>query len=148
MYILEAATRDVLWKNVFLEISQNSQENTCSRVSFNKVAGLRSATLIKKRFWHRCFPVNFAEFLRTHFLQNTSAWLLSYLVTSLFDDFIKKLQRDLKSTFSGLGLIYFYSNDNQQKIPDKMKKTAKYFLHKIDHILSQSGSYLPQWHVA
>ena len=112
MYILEAATRDVIWENVFLEISQNSQENTCSRVSFNKVAGLRSATLIKKRFWHRCFPVNFAEFLRTYFLQNTSAWLLSYLVTSLFDDFIKKFQRDLKSTFSGLGLIYFYSNDN------------------------------------
>ena len=30
----EAATRGVLWKNVFLEISQNSQENTCARVSF------------------------------------------------------------------------------------------------------------------
>ena len=26
---------------------------------FNKVAGLRSATLFKKRLWHRCFPVNF-----------------------------------------------------------------------------------------
>ena len=30
----EAATRDVLLKKVFLEISQNSQENTCVRVSF------------------------------------------------------------------------------------------------------------------
>ena len=30
----EAATRGVLWKKVFLEISQNSQENTCARVSF------------------------------------------------------------------------------------------------------------------
>ena len=30
----EAVTRGVLWKNVFLEISQNSQENTCARVSF------------------------------------------------------------------------------------------------------------------
>ena len=28
----EAATRDVLCKKVFLEISQNSQENTCTRV--------------------------------------------------------------------------------------------------------------------
>ena len=28
-------------KKVFLEISQNSQENTCARVFFNKVAGLR-----------------------------------------------------------------------------------------------------------
>ena len=30
----EVATRGVLWKKVFLEISQNSQETTCSRVSF------------------------------------------------------------------------------------------------------------------
>ena len=33
---------------------------------------LRSATLLKKRLWHSCFPVNFAKFLRTAFLQNTS----------------------------------------------------------------------------
>ena len=24
--------------------------------------GLRPATLLKKRLWHRCFPVNFAKF--------------------------------------------------------------------------------------
>ena len=39
-------------KNVFLEISQNSQENTYTR------GGI----------WHRCFPVNFEKFLRTPFL--------------------------------------------------------------------------------
>ena len=32
----------------------------------------RPATLLKKRLWHRCFPVNSAKFLRTPFLQNTS----------------------------------------------------------------------------
>ena len=31
---LEAATRSVLWQKVFLEILQNSLENTCARVSF------------------------------------------------------------------------------------------------------------------
>ena len=37
-------------KKVFLEISQNSQENNCQSLFFNKVAGLRSAgTLLKKR---------------------------------------------------------------------------------------------------
>ena len=36
---------------------QNSQENTFTRDSFlNKVAGLRSATLFKKIFWHRKVP--------------------------------------------------------------------------------------------
>ena len=32
---------------------------------FNKVAGLRAATLLEKGLWHRRFPVNFAKFLRT-----------------------------------------------------------------------------------
>ena len=31
---LEAVTGGVLLEKVFLEISQNSQENTCARVSF------------------------------------------------------------------------------------------------------------------
>ena len=30
----EAATRDLLGKNVYSEISQNSQEKTCARASF------------------------------------------------------------------------------------------------------------------
>ena len=50
----EAATRGVLWKNVFLEISQNSQENTCARVSFLK----SRRALLKKRLWLRRFRVN------------------------------------------------------------------------------------------
>ena len=38
---------------------------------FNKVAVPKHATLLKKRLWHRCFPVNFEVFLRTPFLWNT-----------------------------------------------------------------------------
>ena len=37
---------------------------------------LKPATLLKKRLWHKCFPVNFAKFLRKSFFQNTSGWLL------------------------------------------------------------------------
>ena len=40
---------------------------------FNKIEDLNPATSSKKSLWHRCFPVNFAKFLRTSFLQNTSA---------------------------------------------------------------------------
>ena len=35
-------------------------------------------TLLKKRLWHRCFPVNFLKVLRKPFLQNTSRWLFLY----------------------------------------------------------------------
>ena len=34
---VDAATGGVLWKKVFLKISQNSQENSCTRDSFNEV---------------------------------------------------------------------------------------------------------------
>ena len=44
--------------------------------------GLRPATLLKKRHWRKCFPVNFAKFLTTPFLQSTSGWLL---LTKLHD---------------------------------------------------------------
>ena len=36
----------------------------------------RSATSLKKRLWHRCFPVNLEKFLRRPFLQNISGGLL------------------------------------------------------------------------
>ena len=62
----EAFFRRCSVKKVFLEISQNSQEKVCAGESF------LPATLLKKSLWHRRFPVNFAESLRTLFLQNTS----------------------------------------------------------------------------
>ena len=37
---------------------------------FNKVAGLRACNFIKKRLQHRCFPVKFANLLRTLILKN------------------------------------------------------------------------------
>ena len=46
---------------------------------FNKVAGIRPATLLKKTLWHRFFTVNFAKFLKTPFLQNSSGRLLLYV---------------------------------------------------------------------
>ena len=73
-------------KKVFLKISQNSQENTCARACATVQLQLYlcnswrivwvcltilPGTLLKKRLWHRFFPVNFAKFLRTPFLQNT-----------------------------------------------------------------------------
>ena len=43
--------------------------------------GLRPATLLKKRLQHRCFPVNFANFLRTPFFAEHIQWLLlKYIV--------------------------------------------------------------------
>ena len=40
----------------------------CRNFFFNIAAGLRTATLLKKRVRHRFFPVNFLKFLKTAFL--------------------------------------------------------------------------------
>ena len=37
-------------------------KHLCQSLFSNKVVGLKPATLLKKRIWHRCFPVNFAKF--------------------------------------------------------------------------------------
>ena len=65
----EAVAHRCSVKKAFLEISKNSQKNTC--LFFNKVAGLRVATLSKKSLWHGCFPVNFCEVSKNTFSYRT-----------------------------------------------------------------------------
>ena len=61
-------------KGVLKNFTKFTRKHLCQSLTFNKVA--RPATLFKKGLWHRSFPVNFAKFLRTLFLQNTSGRLL------------------------------------------------------------------------
>ena len=68
-----------LRKGVLRSFLKFTGKHLCKSLLFNKVAGLRPATLLKKKLWHRCFPMNFAKFLRTPFLRNTSGRLLLYL---------------------------------------------------------------------
>ena len=69
---VEAATRGVLIKKVFLEISQNSQENTCASLSFL----LKLSDFIKKERLAQVFSCEFCEISKKVFfiehLQTTS----------------------------------------------------------------------------
>ena len=56
-------------KGVFRNLTKFTWRRLCQSLSFQR---LKSATLLKKRPWHRCFPVNVAKLLRTSFFQNTS----------------------------------------------------------------------------
>ena len=76
--ITEPATRGVLQKKAFLKISQNSQENTCARVSF----------LIKFYFFKNTFlrPIK----------KTWYDWLINYIpesVTKIVGGFKKKIVR-------------------------------------------------------
>ena len=62
-------------KNVHRNFSKFKGKHLCQSLFFNK--------LYWKRIWHRCFPVNFAKFIRTIFLQNISGrrllnWIVSH----------------------------------------------------------------------
>ena len=48
-------------KGVLRNFAKFIGKHLCQSLFFNKVAGLRPATLLKKRFWYRSFPVNFAK---------------------------------------------------------------------------------------
>ena len=56
-------------KGVVRNFAKLTGKHLCQSLFLNTV---QPATLLKRRLWHRCFPVNFAKFLRTPFSQNTS----------------------------------------------------------------------------
>ena len=51
-----------------LEISQNSQKNTCARFPFKKNLQNSMLELYYKKFWRMYILVAFAKFLKTTFL--------------------------------------------------------------------------------
>ena len=69
-------------KGVLKNFTKFTEKYLCHGLFFNRVA---VATLLKKRLWHRCFPVNFGKFSRSPFLQNTSGWLLLTLWSKFFE---------------------------------------------------------------
>ena len=48
----------------------------------------KPAALLKKRPWHRCFPVNFPKFLKTPFFIEHLWWLL--LITELYPNILQE----------------------------------------------------------
>ena len=62
---------EVLFKKGALKFFCKIHKKT--RVPESFLINMRPATLLKKRLWHICFPVNFAKFLRTPFLERTSS---------------------------------------------------------------------------
>ena len=58
-------------KGVLRNFAKFTGKHLCQSLFFNNLF-----LILKKRLWHMCFPVNFAKFLRTPFLKNTSGRLL------------------------------------------------------------------------
>ena len=68
-------------KGILRNFAKFTEKHLCQNLFFNKVVGL------KMRLWHRCFPVNYTQFLRAPFLQNTSGrLLLKFILKSFYDE--------------------------------------------------------------
>ena len=82
-------------KGILKNFTKFTGKHLCQSLFFNNVAGLRPATLFQRKLLHSCFPVNFAKFSRTFFLQNTSGQLI--LCFMEFSDWEILLQNFKKS---------------------------------------------------
>ena len=70
-------------KGVLRNFTKVTGKHLRQSLFFNKVAGLRSENFIKKRLWHRCFPVTFVKFLRTLFYIEHLWWVVLYFSQSI-----------------------------------------------------------------
>ena len=98
-------------KGVLKDFAKYREKHLCQGLFFNKFVGLRPATLLKKRLWHRCFPVNFAKFL----LQNTSWQLLMELILLDF------------KTIISIYLIGHYTSRNRAPPNNTTESKIKYW---------------------
>ena len=74
-------------KCVLKKFAKFTGKQLCQIHFFNKAAGLKPATLLRKRLWHKCFPVNFEMLLRTpsfiEYLWTTTSVVVKYLLLML-----------------------------------------------------------------
>ena len=62
-------------KGVLRYFTKFTGKHLCQSFFFNKFEDLRPEALLKKRLWHRCFPVKFMKFPRTPFITEHLWWL-------------------------------------------------------------------------
>ena len=72
-----------------------TRKHLCRNLFFDKVKLCRFAASLKTRLWRRCFLVNFAKFVRTPFLQNTTRRLFLIIAVSTFNYFRKKAPSEM-----------------------------------------------------
>ena len=84
---------------VLLKVLETLQEGTCVGVSFKNLQAEGLQLHKNIRLQHRCFPVNFAKFLRTPFLAGHPRWLLLHFRWLLLYFFFKVI---FKSYFATL----------------------------------------------
>ena len=104
----------------------------CLSLFLNKVVDRRPTTVIKKRLWHRCFPVIFLKYLRTRFLKYTVRRMLLSKLSILLQ------QETLAISVDGSGIqgtkLQILSQTSNYQHCTKNEVFIKDFLCKSDQI--------------
>ena len=110
-------------------------KHLCQSLRFNKVAGLRTVTLLKRRFQYECFPVNFSKFLKTRSITENLRWLL-----------LKTPVNQLIFREELVGLQLYYSRTFSQDVFKHMCfrhfKARKYYYGR-----TSANENVKKWHV-
>ena len=86
-----------------------------------------ACNLIKKETLHRCFPVNFAKFLRPYFLTEHLRWLLLRAPNVVSVPRLSTIQNTSNSLAKANLRIPFLQNSSQRLLPMTAFKCQSFF---------------------
>ena len=148
IFVSEAVAQRCSVKTVFLEISQNSHESTCARVSFLNKAVTPACSFIKKEALAQLFCCKFVR----NFLEHLRQLLLSvvrYLnfcpdfLVMQFNGLMRKPQTIHKIMTIQILDNISRSKDNQGLKFGQLVEYKKYFLQKWCRKYSRKTSFRP-----
>ena len=100
-------------------------KHLCQSLFFNNIVGPRAASVLKKRLWHRWFPVSFAKFLKTPFLQNTCGRLLLEIDSIIYAEYLYSHMKEVFSFEQIMSVLTFLQLVFSQKY---LKTFFSYFI--------------------
>ena len=125
-------------KGALKNFAKFAGKHLCQSIFFFKyICRLKPVTLLKKRLWHRCFPVNFAKLLRTtpfftehlwatasvsqtksQISRETAIWLVLSIQSILYNSFLFKNPLRSSISFKTFYLERVLSNEQHHIIGD------------------------------
>ena len=103
------------------------------------------ANFIKKKLWHRCFPLNFAKFLRTPFSQNTNERLLLYFWALLLRKSRINWGIQIKNHTSGHIVIKYGSTRKEKNYKTFLIKNGIYYMKRIKNRKKKQNCRVKEW---
>ena len=105
----------------------------------------------KQRLWHRCFPVDFANFLRISFLTEQLWWLLLSLidtqVQSIEDSSLQNISNHIAYRQSQISILYikipgFFIGKQYMKTPKRVPTKVQRIIETLSKILVSNANII------